>query len=132
MKLWSRWSRPYGGSFSSRKIIDSRYIILSGSITYQAIQQCLAEFYSPTHCEGTLVHISLGLLKVVAILVPFLQLKVQFVPRIKKIIYLFGLLTTFESKEVTLCKILRITHVKIRIKQGGMRFIRGFLTLMLI
>ncbi|KAG0597480.1 hypothetical protein M758_UG342600 [Ceratodon purpureus] len=43
--------RPYGGSFNERKIIQSRYLILSGSISFQPIQEYLAEFFNPTHCE---------------------------------------------------------------------------------
>ncbi len=44
--------RPYGGSLSGRKVINSRYLIVSGSISFAAIQECLAEFFNPTHCEG--------------------------------------------------------------------------------
>jgi len=51
--------RPYGGSFSSRKVMDARYIILTGSISYQAVQDCLAEFYSSTHCDGNLKYLFL-------------------------------------------------------------------------
>ncbi|KAG0559141.1 hypothetical protein KC19_10G082400 [Ceratodon purpureus] len=43
--------RPYGGSFNERKITNSRYIIIGGSISFQAAQECLAEFFNPTHCQ---------------------------------------------------------------------------------
>ncbi|CAK9201922.1 unnamed protein product [Sphagnum troendelagicum] len=43
--------RPYGGSMSGRKVINSRYLIVSGSISFRTIQECLAEFFNPTHCE---------------------------------------------------------------------------------
>jgi hypothetical protein len=48
--MWVR--RPYGGSLSGRKVLNSRYLIISGSISFGAIQECLAEFFNPTHCEG--------------------------------------------------------------------------------
>jgi len=44
--------RPYGGSVSGSKVINSRYLIVSGSISLKTIQECLAEFFNPTHCEG--------------------------------------------------------------------------------
>ncbi|KAH8960407.1 hypothetical protein BDL97_06G130900 [Sphagnum fallax] len=44
-------SRPYGGTFNTRKIIGNRYLIISGSVSFQAVQICLAEFYNPTHCD---------------------------------------------------------------------------------
>jgi hypothetical protein len=37
---------------SGRKVINSRYLIVSGSISFRTIQECLAEFFNPTHCEG--------------------------------------------------------------------------------
>ncbi|KAH9541015.1 hypothetical protein CY35_14G037400 [Sphagnum magellanicum] len=43
--------RPYGGSVSGSKVINSRYLIVSGSISLKTIQECLAEFFNPTHCE---------------------------------------------------------------------------------
>ncbi|KAG0616762.1 hypothetical protein M758_5G140500 [Ceratodon purpureus] len=43
--------RPYGGTFNGRKIIQSRYLILSGNISFQDLQSYLAEFFNPTHCE---------------------------------------------------------------------------------
>lgn len=48
-------SRPYGGSFNHRKIIKSRYLILSGSISFQTVQEYLAEFFNPTHNEGAII-----------------------------------------------------------------------------
>lgn len=46
-------SRPYGGSFDSKKILESRFLVITGSFTFQELQEYLAEFYNPTHCEGT-------------------------------------------------------------------------------
>ncbi|XP_024390173.1 uncharacterized protein [Physcomitrium patens] len=48
--------RPYGGSISFRNIFDSRYIILTGSISFQAVQECLAEFYSSSHNEDNFAY----------------------------------------------------------------------------
>ncbi|CAM6125487.1 unnamed protein product [Calypogeia fissa] len=45
------YRRPYGGSFSSTKFHASRFLIISGSITFTAIQSSLAEFYNATHSE---------------------------------------------------------------------------------
>jgi hypothetical protein len=52
-------NRPYGGSFNGRKIIQSRYLILSGNISFQDMQNYLAEFFNPTHCEGSILHLHL-------------------------------------------------------------------------
>ncbi|CAM6088465.1 unnamed protein product [Calypogeia fissa] len=41
--------RPYGGSFSTRKIVGSRFLILTGSVTFPGIQSFLSEFFKPTH-----------------------------------------------------------------------------------
>ncbi|XP_024367760.1 uncharacterized protein [Physcomitrium patens] len=43
--------RPYGGSFDSKKILESRFLVITGSFTFQELQEYLAEFYNPTHCE---------------------------------------------------------------------------------
>ncbi|KAL3680179.1 hypothetical protein R1sor_023135 [Riccia sorocarpa] len=43
--------RPYGGSYSSQKIVGSRFLIISGSISIQYVQNFLAEFYNPTRSE---------------------------------------------------------------------------------
>ncbi|OAE22765.1 hypothetical protein AXG93_2035s1490 [Marchantia polymorpha subsp. ruderalis] len=45
------YRRPYGGSYSARKIVGSRFLIISGSISVQSIQNFLAEFYNPIRSE---------------------------------------------------------------------------------
>ncbi|KAG6543506.1 hypothetical protein Mapa_015000 [Marchantia paleacea] len=45
------YRRPYGGSYSARKIVGSRFLIISGSISVQSIRNFLAEFYNPIRSE---------------------------------------------------------------------------------
>ncbi|XP_024382523.1 uncharacterized protein [Physcomitrium patens] len=41
--------RPYGGAFDVRKVVGSRFFIVSGNISFETVQAFLAEFYHPTH-----------------------------------------------------------------------------------
>eukprot|EP00850_Spirogloea_muscicola_P017220 SM000146S00940 [mRNA] locus=s146:6786:14369:- [translate_table: standard] len=43
--------RPYGGTFSAQKVVGSRYIIISGNLTFETIQDFLFEFYHPRHSK---------------------------------------------------------------------------------
>ncbi|XP_024521187.1 calcium-activated potassium channel subunit alpha-1-like isoform X1 [Selaginella moellendorffii] len=45
------YNRPYGGTFNSRKVLGSRFLIIGGSIELRVIQIFLAELYNPTHAE---------------------------------------------------------------------------------
>jgi len=47
LRLASR--RPYGGAFEVRKVVGSRFIIVSGNISYRTVQDFLSEFYHPSH-----------------------------------------------------------------------------------
>lgn len=44
--------RPYGGAFKVRKVVGSRFIIVSGNLSYRTVQDFLSEFYHPTHDKG--------------------------------------------------------------------------------
>lgn len=46
------WCRPYGGAFDVRKVVGSRFFIVSGNISFETVQAFLAEFYHPTHEKG--------------------------------------------------------------------------------
>jgi hypothetical protein len=41
--------RPFGGRFTVRKVVGSRFIIISGNLTYRTVQDFLSEFYHPNH-----------------------------------------------------------------------------------
>jgi hypothetical protein len=45
--------RPFGGRFTVRKVVGSRFIIISGNLTYQTVQDFLSEFYHPNHNQGS-------------------------------------------------------------------------------
>ncbi|GLJ07331.1 hypothetical protein SUGI_0064550 [Cryptomeria japonica] len=47
MELASR--RPYGGKFAVQKVVGSRFIIISGNLSYRTVQDFLSEFYHPSH-----------------------------------------------------------------------------------
>ncbi|KAL3677579.1 hypothetical protein R1sor_027527 [Riccia sorocarpa] len=47
LQLASR--RPYGGSFALNKVLGSRFIIMSGNLTFRTVQDFLSEFYHPSH-----------------------------------------------------------------------------------
>ncbi|KAH8961722.1 hypothetical protein BDL97_05G064000 [Sphagnum fallax] len=47
LQLASR--RPFGGRFTVRKVVGSRFIIISGNLTYRTVQDFLSEFYHPIH-----------------------------------------------------------------------------------
>ncbi|KAH8975770.1 hypothetical protein BDL97_01G177000 [Sphagnum fallax] len=47
LQLASR--RPFGGRFTVRKVVGSRFIIISGNLTYRTVQDFLSEFYHPNH-----------------------------------------------------------------------------------
>ncbi|BFI29276.1 protein MpBK1 [Marchantia polymorpha subsp. ruderalis] len=47
MQLASR--RPYGGYFAVKKVVGSRFIIVSGNLTFRTVQDFLSEFYHPNH-----------------------------------------------------------------------------------
>lgn len=47
MELASR--RPYGGKFEVRKVVGSRFVIISGNLSYRTVQDFLSEFYHPSH-----------------------------------------------------------------------------------
>ncbi|KAH9312112.1 hypothetical protein KI387_027147, partial [Taxus chinensis] len=47
MELASR--RPYGGKFSAQKVVGSRFVIISGNLSYRTVQDFLSEFYHPSH-----------------------------------------------------------------------------------
>lgn len=47
MELASR--RPYGGKFAVRKVVGSRFVIVSGNLSYRTVQDFLSEFYHPSH-----------------------------------------------------------------------------------
>ena len=49
-KFWK--CRPYGGVFEVRKVVGSRFIIVSGNLSYRTVQDFLAEFYHPNHDKG--------------------------------------------------------------------------------
>lgn len=59
-KVFARWtwtcvaSRPYGGVFAVRKVVGSRFIIVSGNLSYGTVQEFLSEFYHPSHSKGSL------------------------------------------------------------------------------
>jgi len=44
--------RPFGGRFTVRKVVGSRFIIISGNLTYRTVQDFLSEFYHPIHNQG--------------------------------------------------------------------------------
>jgi len=44
--------RPYGGCFAVKKVVGSRFIIVSGDLSFRTIQDFLAEFYHPNHNKG--------------------------------------------------------------------------------
>ncbi|KAJ7570310.1 hypothetical protein O6H91_01G114400 [Diphasiastrum complanatum] len=46
--------RPYGGHFDVRKVVGSRFIIISGNLQYQTVQCFLSEFYHPYHDKDML------------------------------------------------------------------------------
>ncbi|KAJ7570308.1 hypothetical protein O6H91_01G114300 [Diphasiastrum complanatum] len=46
--------RPYGGHFHVRKVVGSRFIIISGNLSYQTVQCFLSEFYHPCHDKDML------------------------------------------------------------------------------
>ncbi|MCO5581098.1 hypothetical protein L7F22_034974 [Adiantum nelumboides] len=59
--------RPYGQSFSSWRIVDSRFVIISGSVKLRIIHEFLSELFNPAHhedmssrkhflCMGTMSH----------------------------------------------------------------------------
>ena len=39
-----------------RKIVGSRYIIVSGNLSYQSVEDFLSEFYHPSHAKGPLLN----------------------------------------------------------------------------
>ncbi|MCO5551651.1 hypothetical protein L7F22_005155 [Adiantum nelumboides] len=43
--------RPYGGKYAVRKVVGSRFIIMSGNISYRALEDFLSEFYHPSHAK---------------------------------------------------------------------------------
>lgn len=43
--------RPYGGRYAVRKVVGSRFIIVSGNLSYRAIEDFLAEFFHPSHAK---------------------------------------------------------------------------------
>jgi hypothetical protein len=45
--------RPFGGRFTVRKVVGSRFIIISGNLTYRTVQDFLSEFYHPNHNRGS-------------------------------------------------------------------------------
>eukprot|EP01018_Ginkgo_biloba_P025839 Gb_05212 [translate_table: standard] len=47
MELASR--RPYGGKFAVGKVVGSRFVIISGNLSYHTVQDFLLEFYHPSH-----------------------------------------------------------------------------------
>ncbi|XP_057842888.2 uncharacterized protein LOC131052279 isoform X1 [Cryptomeria japonica] len=47
MELASR--RPYGGKFVVQKVVGSRFVIISGNLSYRTVQDFLSEFYHPSH-----------------------------------------------------------------------------------
>lgn len=47
MELASR--RPYGGKFAVQKVVGSRFVIVSGNLSYRTVQDFLSEFYHPSH-----------------------------------------------------------------------------------
>lgn len=47
--------RPYGGCFAVKKVVGSRFIIVSGDLSFRTIQDFLAEFYHPNHNKGEVV-----------------------------------------------------------------------------
>eukprot|EP00249_Psilotum_nudum_P022094 c28369_g1_i3 orf=497-4030(-) len=47
LELASR--RPYGGRYAVEKVVASRFIIISGNLTYRVVQDFLYEFYHPCH-----------------------------------------------------------------------------------
>jgi hypothetical protein len=51
-ELWK--CRPYGGAFQVRKVVGSRFIIISGNLSFRTVQDFLSEFYHPAHDKGWL------------------------------------------------------------------------------
>ncbi|CAM6114203.1 unnamed protein product [Calypogeia fissa] len=47
LQLASR--RPYGGYFAVNKVVGSRFIIVSGNLSFRTVQDFLSEFYHPNH-----------------------------------------------------------------------------------
>lgn len=35
-----------------QKVVDSRFIIISGNLSYRTVQDFLSEFYHPSHDKG--------------------------------------------------------------------------------
>ena len=44
--------RPYGGKFAVQKVVGSRFIIVSGNLSYRTVQDFLSEFFHPSHDKG--------------------------------------------------------------------------------
>ncbi|KAI5056590.1 hypothetical protein GOP47_0028408, partial [Adiantum capillus-veneris] len=43
--------KPYGGKYAVQKVVGSRFIIMSGNISYRALEDFLSEFYHPSHAK---------------------------------------------------------------------------------
>ncbi|KAI5060045.1 hypothetical protein GOP47_0024465, partial [Adiantum capillus-veneris] len=48
--------RPYGQSFSAWRIVDSRFVIISGSVKLRIIHEFLSDLFNPSHYEDLEVY----------------------------------------------------------------------------